>query len=487
MEKKRNAAFWWLELLVKFGILTVGFLEASSLTFGKPIISLFLWPTVALGGILLIDRLIHWKWYWKSKNFFLLAAFCVSYVLSLLVNIRYGWYTNFRTLIWCAFLFFLVYCYKTDGQVQKNEKQFQILAVYYILMNAALSILSFYFMMTGYSQIYYQEVGPIYYIGFHWGRLYGAYWDANIGAAMCCVGILLSVGFFRINKSVVIRVLLVLNIALEIFYIAFSDSRTGQLCLCVGAALYVLLVVLQKKKRLVAVFCALIGLIIAFIIPVGIKKTYNVIAAMPKKVIVQDASAEDQSEGLVKEEQKEESKESEELQKEDTSENPKEPVQEVGRAEEYSGDITNRRSDIWKSAIEVFLTSPVVGVSHNNVLAYVYDNVPNSYLVTNDHMDFDSMHNVFFDILVGQGVIGLAIYLAMAVLSFITIVKNWSKILKNTSKMCVSYFVILMVMVTASFVMTEIVYVTSPMATIFWMCMSCLIQAASQSENKGVN
>ena len=311
--------------------------------------------------------------------------------------------------------------------------------------------------------------------------------DANIGAVMCCVGILLSVGFFRINKSVVIRVLLVLNIALEIFYIAFSDSRTGQLCLCVGAALYVLLVVLQKKKRLVAVFCALIGLIIAFIIPVGIKKTYNVIAAMPKKVIVQDASAEDQSEGLVKEEQKEESKESEELQKEDTSENPKEPVQEVGRAEEYSGDITNRRSDIWKSAIEVFLTSPVVGVSHNNVLAYVYDNVPNSYLVTNDHMDFDSMHNVFFDILVGQGVIGLAIYLAMAVLSFITIVKNWSKILKNTSKMCVSYFVILMVMVTASFVMTEIVYVTSPMATIFWMCMSCLIQAASQSENKGVN
>ena len=73
------------------------------------------------------------------------------------------------------------------------------------------------------------------------------------------------------------------------------------------------------------------------------------------------------------------------------------------------------------------------------------------------------------------------------VLFFITIVKNWSKILKNTSKMCVSYFVILMVMVTASFVMTEIVYVTSPMATIFWMCMSCLIQAASQSENKGVN
>ncbi len=498
METKRKTIIWWLELIAKLGLLTVGFLEASSLTFGKPVISLFLWPTVLLGGILVLVRLLNWKSYWKSKNFFLLLAFCISYALSTVINIRYGWYTNVRTLIWCAFLFFLVYCYRTEDSVQENEKQFRVLAVYYIAMNAVLSLLSFFFMITGHSQIYYQEVGPIYYIGFHWGRLYGAYWDANIGAVMSCVGILLSIGFFRTKRSTWIRILAVLNIVLEIFYIAFSDSRTGQLCLCVAVLFYVFLMIWEKKKIHVAMSVAFVGLVMAFLIPVGIKKTYNMLSTaskMQKGEIVQTASMEDYEvqvtkEGTVSSEGVQKAKsdvtELETLQEILNLKETQTPVQVVGRADEYSGDITNRRSDIWKSAIEIFLTSPVVGVGHNNVLAYVYENLPDSYLVTNDHMDFDSMHNVFFDILVGQGVIGILIYLAMAVLFFITIVKNWKKILKNSSRMCISCFVILMVMVTASFVMTEIVYVTSPMATVFWMSMGCLIQATGISANKGV-
>lgn len=40
----KRKVIWWLETFVKLGILTVGFLEASSITFGKPIISYALWP-----------------------------------------------------------------------------------------------------------------------------------------------------------------------------------------------------------------------------------------------------------------------------------------------------------------------------------------------------------------------------------------------------------------------------------------------------------
>ena len=101
-KKTYETILWYFELIVKLGMLTVGFLEASSLTFGKPVVSIFLWPTVFGGGLVLLLRLIHWKEYWKSKNFFLLIAFCVSYLVSIVVNIRYGWYTNIRTLIWCT-------------------------------------------------------------------------------------------------------------------------------------------------------------------------------------------------------------------------------------------------------------------------------------------------------------------------------------------------------------------------------------------------
>ena len=71
-KKTYETILWYFELIVKLGMLTVGFLEASSLTFGKPVVSIFLWPTVFGGGLVLLLRLIHWKEYWKSKNFFLL-------------------------------------------------------------------------------------------------------------------------------------------------------------------------------------------------------------------------------------------------------------------------------------------------------------------------------------------------------------------------------------------------------------------------------
>ena len=66
-------------------------------------------------------------------------------------------------------------------------------------------------------------------------------------------------------------------------------------------------------------------------------------------------------------------------------------------------DVSNRRRDIWKSAIEVFASSPVVGVGHNTLLPYVRAEQPKSYLINNDHMEFTSMHNTFLDVLVAQG------------------------------------------------------------------------------------
>lgn len=129
--------------------------------------------TVILGAFLLMVRMINYKHYWKTKNFWLLFALCVSYLLSIVMNIQYGWYNNIRTLCWMALLFFLIYCYHDEDPVERSQKQFSILAGYYLVITALLSISSFVFMITGYAKVFYQEVGPIYYIGFHWGRLYG--------------------------------------------------------------------------------------------------------------------------------------------------------------------------------------------------------------------------------------------------------------------------------------------------------------------------
>lgn len=86
-------------------------------------------------------------------------------------------------------------------------------------------------------------------------------------------------------------------------------------------------------------------------------------------------------------------------------------------------DISNRRFDIWKSAVEIFKTSPVFGISRANILPYVDDNLPDSYLVTNEYMRFDSMHNMFFEILVSQGAVGLITFLTFIIFVIVGIFK----------------------------------------------------------------
>ena len=104
---EHTRVIWWLELVLKLGMLTVGFLQVSSLTFGKPIISIVLWPTLGLGGILLLYRLWHWKEYAVSANIWILVLFCISYAVSSIANLQYGWYSNLRTWVWMVFLMFL--------------------------------------------------------------------------------------------------------------------------------------------------------------------------------------------------------------------------------------------------------------------------------------------------------------------------------------------------------------------------------------------
>ena len=79
---------WWGELLAGLGLLTVGFLQDCSLTFGRPLISYVLWPTIFLAGLLCLYRVIHLKYYWEKPR--LLADGGVLRMLSDLHGAEYS-------------------------------------------------------------------------------------------------------------------------------------------------------------------------------------------------------------------------------------------------------------------------------------------------------------------------------------------------------------------------------------------------------------
>ena len=443
--------------------MTVGFFQASSLTFGRPIISWVQWPTVGLGCLLVLGRLLNLKSYIRSRGIILLVLFALGYVASSIWTIRYGWYENVRFLVFMVFMFGLLYATNTEEDVQTSRKRLSICAVYYLLGVTLLSLLSFIFMFAGYRKVFYPAVGeegPIYYIGFWIGRLFGAYWDPNIAATMAALAVLLSLYFFFRTKKVWVHVLCVLSMVLQVFYITFSGSRTGRLCLLVGVLLFTVMMAVKHRfsaKRWLqntAVVATVVATLACTyyaptVIQVGSNKVVHLMQQNSINKVDQDKDEKDELSKL--------------------------PEDIFERGYDTSEDISNRRFDIWGAAVDIFRTSPVLGVSRANILPYVDDNLPDSYLVTNDHMRFESMHNMFFEILASQGALGILFFVSFAIWAIVGILRQW-KALWNSEHFLL--FVLILAVAaatcTSTLVMAEIVYVTSPIAILFWLSLGCL-------------
>lgn len=454
-------------LLFKLLFLTVGFLQASSLTFGKPIISLVQWPTVALGCLIIGYRFLFFKNYVNTRGIILLVIFAAGYIASSLYTFEYGFYTNIRIFMFLVMQFGVLYAFDAKQNPATAKKHLTALGVYYVIGTAVLSAISFMFMAVGYNKIIFPEAGvdvPIYYHGFVHGRLFGAYWDPNIAATMTVISILISLYFITVNKKAVFRVLFVLNSALQIMYITFSDSRTGKIALLAGVFVFSLAAA-SKKLPLRSLFVKVTSVLaitavcsaMTFVIPKFAKVAYNDITV----AIAEQKKEEDKKPSTsVPDDQKQPEPEKEE----------DEPVNTIDRGYDKTEDISNRRFDIWKSAIDIFKASPIVGVSRANILPYVDKNMPDSYLVTNDHMRFDSMHNMFFEILASQGIIGIVSFVLFAAWAVLGILKNFKKLWAHREfDLFVLIIAVAAATCTSTLVMAEIVYVTSPISTLFWV------------------
>ncbi len=445
-----------LEIIFKLMFMTVGLLQYSSLTAGTIIISIVQWPTVALGGLLLLWRLIHFRDYTRQRGIWLLIAFAASFVLSLVLNMSYGVYAGVRTFIFLCFEVGLLFAFDIKSPQEKVLRHTRILAIYFIAATAVLSLISFGLMAAGYCKIFEPEKGspyPTYVIGFAWGRLFGAYWDPNIGSVMAVLAILLSVPLFIKHKNVFVRIVLVLNIVLELFYVEFSDSRCGKVCIMIGFFVLALLYSLKLLRTKKAALKVLLSVAVAAVVSVVAVLSVSLCGEIYTAVMTNPG-------------------------------NPNGSHQIIGREQDIAHDVSNRRFDIWGSAMEIFKSSPMVGVSHDNVVDYAKDHMPDTYILTNDHMVFASMHNVLFDILVAQGAIGILLYLAAVLTVAVSVIRKYSAFVSDEH--CFGYSALFALVVTvfaSSMFMTEIVYVITPLTLMFWPALGCLSSFAAQLKN----
>lgn len=433
------------------------FFTYCNLTFMKPIMSYAVIAILGFGVLAGIPRLFKWKGYIKTPGFIFAVLFLISFVLSAVLNIEYGYADNFKGLVWMGFHFCLLLACDVDRSEKEYKKEFHILMGFFMAVMLIMSTASLVQFVTNYSlEEYSPEVTRL--AGLVWGRLWGVFTDPNYGSVFAVISVLLSCYFFNEYKKGIYRALLILNIFIQLAYVAFSDSRTGLVTLFATAFAYIYLISLKKVKTkkvakyALCVFLAIIIAVSSVAITVCIKEVGG------NFVISQYEKLDDPQIEV--------------------------PDLDGGREEDIDEDISNRRFDIWKSGVEIFMKSPVVGTSYFNIKEFALNVIPETYLVNNDHGQFNNMHNMLFNLLAGQGAIGMILFIAFGVFAVLYILK---RIFKDDIE-DYNYLVILLVCVIAGFIssmfLTDIIYVNSPTSITFWLFLGYILHYLKRNEIK---
>jgi hypothetical protein len=389
-----------LELIFKICYLILVLCTFNTYLYNSFVQPVFVKITLMLGMFLIMLRLFACKKFIKMPCVILMVLFCVSFVVSTVMNRDYGMIENGKWVIWTGIQFFALYVCDIERSMESYMKEFKLAAHIMMGYSAVASCVSLGMLLTSYSEFFETAEGEFLISGFTWGRLWGVYTDPNYGAVFSVISILISITFV-IKRQGIYKLLYILCIVLNYLYVVFSDSRTGELALVIGQAIFVFFVsnkILSNKSTLFrygVVLCTIIALGGGTLAGVRIiKKGYNEVLA-PSFTKID-----------VKKEQKKTNEQNEEK---------KDQIRrELGRKQDLEEDVSNGRFELWGSAVEVWKTSPIYGVGYSTFIPYAKEHTPNTYAVNNNVGEYSSMHNAFMNTLVYQGAAGFVILLILS-------------------------------------------------------------------------
>ena len=119
------------------------------------------------------------------------------------------------------------------------------------------------------------------------------------------------------------------------------------------------------------------------------------------------------------------------------------------------------------------------------MVAFAQERLPSTYLVNNDMGIFDSLHNAFLNVLVGQGLVGFTVLMIFAVLSAVFVLRN---ILRKKEDIQYRENILLLAVVASLAVsmlfVGDILYLNSGAAFWFWNILGILMFYFSEEEQE---
>ena len=380
-----------IQLAFKISYLVLAISTFNSFLFTSPLQSFFVKICLGLGIIAIISRGLVMKQYLKTAYWKYLLCFMASYLISSLLNAKYGLVDNLKWLVWMGLCFGLLYMYDSERKVSEYKKEFSLVSHILMIYSLLASLISLWMLLARYANFLYLSDGTVVKAGYFWGRLWGVYTDPNYGAVYSVAVIVLTLYFCKVAKNLYLKVFYWITVLFNCLYIVFSDSRTARIAMFVGIGFFMFaffweMFHLQTVKRIGA------AVVSAVVVVVLLNGAMNLTKQMYRKNIypymkehhLGGGDGYDKV-GVTSEELAEE------------------------REKDKKTDISNRRFDLWGSGFEVWKTAPLFGTGYVTFGDYALEKVPETYAVNNDYGVFANTHNQYINILVFQGAVGFLI------------------------------------------------------------------------------
>ena len=469
-------------------LIFVSFLFYCRVTENTKIISFLLWPTIIIAMINIIYKIKNnYKQMCKNRTFWGMNLFLFSFLISLIVGYKYGIYKNFRTMFYMVIMFYLVYLQFIGKSSKDKSDILNKVCIEFFSIATILALASLIIIPMSFTE--FNVLGTVKWIeGIAWGRLAGFYTDFNYGGLIVANAIFSGLYLLCNDKcnKIAYKIIIVLGIVIDYIYIFFTDSRGTMISvlssmLFVGI-LYSLKVCKNPKKTIKAITVTIVGCVMVICSSYATKMLYSNIFEKSNKTITYSEYAENKTESnnkninsyMATEESTKNQDDKDFDEKVNSVDNLNKKSKETSVLDRQDGsdkDISNRRFDLWNSSIDIFKMSPLVGVGFENLVEYAKENIPTTYLINNDYTVFYNFHNVFFNILAGQGIIGIISFIILLIMLFVDCIKGY-KYLEKCQVMLIGSLI--SNAIEGFLLIGDIVYFFTPNAIMFWLIMGLL-------------
>lgn len=415
---------------------------------------IIIWGMLILVKNIIIDKnLID-----KTIRYFI-YAFLLSYIVTIIINIKLNLIGNTKTLVWYIILIFVIFITDKQKNVEDVKKDIDTIAkvvtkITFIM--ATVSLLMFVFRICFWV---YRVDGARIPQGYFAARLWGIFIDPNQGCAVALISIILSI--IIIKRKAMKKFFPIMNIIIQYCFLILTGSRTGEIAFFFSGICLIYILFSKnnyykfiKINSIRIISLVLTGIVLSALIVASFRETRKVLTIFPKTVYKIQGNIN----GVTSDEEDESTEESE------VNIN-------VDRADVGGENFSNGRIQLWLDGAKLSKYSPVFGFGDRNIRSKAGELTPGSTL------EKQFVHNGFIHMILAGGWLAFLLMMTIIVLVLSKSFRIFFAKKEYNEDVCIFDFmgILIGILLIIAMFLTEVFYMNSFAAVMFWMFMGNIV------------